>query len=394
LSEAERVAYINAVYEISTNPQYKTAYNNLVTLHTTYFYSGIHDSPMFFPWHRQYIWAYENLLQQVDCRITVPYWRWSLEATAPFSSTVWDASDGVGGNGLDDEGCVTNGLFSGSWVTPVGICLSRAWISGSTFATEADISEVIDSECSSSSDYDCVEQGIENFHNYVHASIMGQMGGIYSANDPIFFLHHGYIDYMWNRWQSTGTAFVEAYSTTQSTSTALPGFPSQTIADWINPSKQGNNASQQICYIDPPNLFAVEQALDPTGTSLSSTKSASLLSTTSSSSSSTSKFSLQSNSRRGYRVPTTTPCVTPQRLQAIPRIPLGPFPEAFLKNMGMSDAQIAAKKAIHDYRNTNYTIISVDYALNSSGLTPQLGIVLDEQDFSCMVNEQQTLIVT
>lgn len=177
MSDAEKTRYINAVYTISTDSRYTTQYNAMIRKHLSLFSSGIHNGPMFFPWHREYIWDLEELLQQVDCRVTVPYWRWSLEANTPFTSTIWSATTGFGGNGSPSGGCVASGRFASPWrTTEAGSpCLTRAWSTSASFPTEADITQALDSQCPLATQYSCVESAVESFHNYVHGSIGGTM---------------------------------------------------------------------------------------------------------------------------------------------------------------------------------------------------------------------------
>ncbi len=78
MSQEGRVRYIQTVKTASTNPAYKPQYDSLLTLHKTIFSSGIHQLDFFLPWHRWFILQFENLLREVDCRVTVPYWDWSL----------------------------------------------------------------------------------------------------------------------------------------------------------------------------------------------------------------------------------------------------------------------------------------------------------------------------
>ncbi len=91
LSEDERKKYIDAVFTISTDVKYKARYDKLIRAHGDLFHKGIHKERRFLPWHRYYIWQLEQLLQEVDCTITVPYWRWSLDSAKPFESKVWDS---------------------------------------------------------------------------------------------------------------------------------------------------------------------------------------------------------------------------------------------------------------------------------------------------------------
>ena len=95
-----------------------------------FFFLGIHQRPQFLPWHRWFILEYENLLREIDCRVTVPYWDWSIRSQDPWSSShVWHTSSrGFGGNG---PGCVTTGPFRfPSWRLVNGNCLQRNFQSG------------------------------------------------------------------------------------------------------------------------------------------------------------------------------------------------------------------------------------------------------------------------
>ena len=38
----------------------------------------------------------ENLLKEVDCRVTIPYWDWSLVSNDPFNSTMLFSDDYLG----------------------------------------------------------------------------------------------------------------------------------------------------------------------------------------------------------------------------------------------------------------------------------------------------------
>ena len=46
---------------------------NLARIHTNNF-GPIHDNPQFLPWHRFFVWDFENRLRQINPSLTVPYW--------------------------------------------------------------------------------------------------------------------------------------------------------------------------------------------------------------------------------------------------------------------------------------------------------------------------------
>ena len=83
-------------------------------------------------YHNRYLLRYENLLRQVDCRVTLAYWDWSLFSMSPWNNTsdrIWyPGPSGLGGNGSDGSsgGCVTDGPFSRNvWRKTNGRCLRR-----------------------------------------------------------------------------------------------------------------------------------------------------------------------------------------------------------------------------------------------------------------------------
>ena len=83
-------------------------------------------------YHNRYLLRYENLLRQVDCRVTLAYWDWSLFSMSPWNNTsdrIWyPGPSGLGGNGSDEStgGCVTDGPFSRNvWRKTNGRCLRR-----------------------------------------------------------------------------------------------------------------------------------------------------------------------------------------------------------------------------------------------------------------------------
>ena len=102
---------------------FKSKYLNFVHKHCKYFWKGIHKVNQFLPWHRWYIWEFENLLRQVDCRVTAGFWDWSFWANVAWDEGkhLWrDGFTGLGGNGdAAKDFCVQSGLFRQDiWVPP------------------------------------------------------------------------------------------------------------------------------------------------------------------------------------------------------------------------------------------------------------------------------------
>ena len=208
MSYTERVRYINTVKKASTNSAYKPTYDKLLTLHRTIFSSSIHQVNHFLPWHRWFILQYENLLRKIDCRVTVPYWDWSLVSGDPWSSHIWKTgNDGLGGNGVPGGRCVNSGPFrSGVWSLPSSAgrgCLRRNF--NGRVPDAIDVANLISTF--SSSEFQNFERLLRgDFHDRVHCRIDGTMCTRDAATAPEFFLHHGFIDKIWWDWQKRSNA--------------------------------------------------------------------------------------------------------------------------------------------------------------------------------------------
>jgi len=210
MSDLERCRYIRAVIRASTVQPFKSEYDQHIAIHEQLFNSGIHGGTTsdFVPWHRWFILAYENILRKVDCRVTVPYWEWSLDSDSPFTSDAWNTDSckytGLGGNGSPSGSCVNTGPFaSPGWrLTPSAQngCLRRSHNGAVPVCTA--VQDVLDTTTAQFSDF---HFGLEVIlHNTVHVSIGGTMVTRESSNAPEFFFHHGFIDKIWGDWQEKG----------------------------------------------------------------------------------------------------------------------------------------------------------------------------------------------
>ncbi|KZM21182.1 metal ion binding [Ascochyta rabiei] len=211
-SNNDRQGYINAIKCLMNKPasgQFSTSrnrYDDLVGLHQI-LTPNVHGNAKFLLWHRYYTWTFESLLRD-ECGLTGPLlwfdetrYAGNYPASSIFSAQ-WFGSIDVGG------GCVTNGQFAnlalvygpGSGNQPH--CLSRNNDNSKTINTG---NPIVDA-CNSRSDYAdmaaCTEGGA---HAWGHNGIGAVMSDVYaSPSDPVFFLHHGFIDRNFRIWQNNG----------------------------------------------------------------------------------------------------------------------------------------------------------------------------------------------
>lgn len=210
MSTTERQRLLDAWITISTpGHELYDSYENLIGLHTSANFGTIHATAWFLPWHRWFALEMENLLRQVDCRITLPWWDWTKKTTtwqtaAPFlDSSAWYGEDG-------DPSSVTTGPFATpGWSLPVtGGPLTRNF-NGDMPAYPL-LSAVL---AIGSGSYSSFSDQLEGVHNTPHVRISGTMVTGESPRAPEFFLHHGMIDRMWSVWQAYSPAHLSAYGT-------------------------------------------------------------------------------------------------------------------------------------------------------------------------------------
>ena len=115
MSIPERLRFIQTYKTVTTTEPYRSRYQALIFDHPK-LGNHIHTKQQFLPWHRLMLRNFEKLLQEVEPRVSLPYWDWSLSHLTPWRSStldIWSALPwGLGGNGDDVTGCVTNGPFA------------------------------------------------------------------------------------------------------------------------------------------------------------------------------------------------------------------------------------------------------------------------------------------
>jgi len=223
MSAAEKSAFVSAVRALKNNvksvlhPGKMKRYDDFVQIHKNAMIMGPdmimpmpHRGPLFFPWHRVLLRQFELELQAVagDTSIAVPYWNWELSGeNNPFTD------DFLGGDGDAPQGHrVVSGPFAYStkkfkirvWDNKSGNPgLQREFGTDPTayLPTPAQVASALTKTPYSPGPNSWETVCESGLHNPVHNWIGGNMAGATSPNDPVFFLHHCYIDLLWERWR-------------------------------------------------------------------------------------------------------------------------------------------------------------------------------------------------
>ena len=250
LSEPEKLLYLQTVRNIATGRMGQLLmreYRELLRIHENKWYTVIHNTLQFLPWHRIYLLKFENLLRKVECRLTVPYWDWTKRPA------FWWRNDVFGnnhfGSNLDlfsnrfstQPQCPSNGFFA-PWTGFADIhgrCLVRQFSYNIPPASYSRIQQILRMP-----DFDKFESALRHEHGVPHWIVGGQQQGLFftsrAAEDPLFFLHHSNVEYQWYQRQVRypSTAQPYEYWGTSRKRMSLVGFREK-IAQALNPFKQG-----------------------------------------------------------------------------------------------------------------------------------------------------------
>ncbi|MDT0391262.1 tyrosinase family protein [Streptomyces sp. DSM 41921] len=227
LTPTEKRRFVKAMLEVKRRGEYDEFVRTHIEYYTADGEDGLrtaHMAPSFLPWHRRFLLDLERALRKVDSSVSVPYWDWTRDRSA--TATPWTA-DLLGGNGRRSDRQVMTGPFAyaeGNWTLKEGVTdekfltrdLGRAR-DPLQLPTRSELEWALKDPLYDASPWDStVRKGFRNKlegwgtgrgsaswhnHNRVHRWVGGAMVGGASVNDPVFWMHHAFIDLVWSRWQ-------------------------------------------------------------------------------------------------------------------------------------------------------------------------------------------------
>ena len=181
-----------------------------------------HGNWYFLPWHRGYLYFFEEIIRQLSGYedFALPYWDWSKDFSLP--AQFWGA-----GNPLDNP-TRTGEPDSGRGIGPNStISLSDQ----AQFVSKSVVSEILNQP-----DFETFAglQGALSTmpgagelegtpHNFIHRWVNNDMATAESSIDPIFWLHHCNVDRLWTEWVNKHPTGMPSGDPTW-TGTPLPGF--------------------------------------------------------------------------------------------------------------------------------------------------------------------------
>ena len=259
MSMPEVRRYIATYRILTTKRPHKHKYDSMVAKHERLFSKKIHHWPQFWPWHRYFILKFENMLREIDCKVTLPYWDFTVNWQQPWLRKMWDA-DHLGGTGEKDvDYCVTNGPFMyGKWkVTPSagGGCLTRHFDPHHSSISPR-ILTLGTYTYTKPGHVHMYEKVISVYmHSWVHMAMGGIMATHKSANEPSFWMLHSFADKLWGNWQQRGRSFMlSPYAKMDTVLSEQEDDDKYTVADMVDlgdlPSAgaKESGARTAVCY--------------------------------------------------------------------------------------------------------------------------------------------------
>lgn len=127
----------------------------------------------FLTWHRRYLKVFEERIQAINPAVTIPYWDSITDRTIPAA--------------LNTPALLTRWSVTRNWrpsnlASPLDLAAVKAY--AGTFTGYQSLLEA-------------------PVHGGTHNAVGGHMAGTASPTDPLFWLHHSFIDKLWADWQAS-----------------------------------------------------------------------------------------------------------------------------------------------------------------------------------------------
>jgi tyrosinase len=251
LTDAERTHFIDVQQQLwRQEPDPDTGLSvydvNFTTVHrdNTPF---AHQVAAFLPWHRRFLRDYETALRTIDPEISLPYWNWAADNTRLNESAIW-GDKYFGADGADDDNhFVQIGRYA-NWTLKLGGDLSdpnvnkehflrRIWTRGISAPRQPGQAPAVPNEdeiagniTEVGTDFDAFRRWFEPHHGTIHQGVGGfsmEINGDMTAvenspNEPVFWLHHAFVDRTWWQFQQQGAEARSAYGGKPNENAALP----------------------------------------------------------------------------------------------------------------------------------------------------------------------------
>jgi tyrosinase len=188
-ADSTKAAQINSIFGPNPSPARTLAMEMWDTCQA-HANTGGPDEWYFMPWHRMYVYYFEHICRKVlnDNTFALPYWNYSSANTRAIPAAFRVAGSPLYRVNRNPGINAGNPIDQGQ---PAGSLSPNPSLSRGTFAGATGFNQTLDL----------------GLHGNVHVDVGNNqgMGSIpWSANDPIFWMHHCNIDRLWASWNRAG----------------------------------------------------------------------------------------------------------------------------------------------------------------------------------------------
>ncbi|KAJ3405359.1 hypothetical protein HDU80_001497 [Chytriomyces hyalinus] len=312
LSSSDKSAFVAACAALAKRPlsnQYADpsimSWHDFVVTHSeNAFWS--HGNAQFYPYHRAMVWQFEKAIISTGlwpASKGIPYWDWSAVSQNWWTSDVFSPSYFGSASSSDPDICVVDGAFAkGVYSVAPDALKNRKITTGDLTCLRRNGGQYVLPDATSMQDalsassylqFTCQDPNtyydLSNYHASGHGTIGGPGSDLADAsvspNDPIFWLHHGFVDKYWFRWQSQCPQFKFDYTGVlkrQDATGLTDSSPYANLDSWPFTVQQMMDVQgDTLCYTygpskgdlpasSPPACPAVKPLVAQTGTASSS----------------------------------------------------------------------------------------------------------------------------
>eukprot|EP01084_Bolivina_argentea_P063845 116471_1 len=220
-TDTEKQRFATAVRQLARNGDYASFQRSHAKNSNAY-----HGHPPFSPYHRGLLYRFETAVRNLGgeyADFTVPY----FDHTVDNAWDIVDVTHNGGYLGGHNSGCLNDGIFARqSQANPDGWqyktqydIQSAAGSSGHCLMRDSSMNQnwpkpiafknlmlsILNNPTTFGGDDSFFLHGGSNTHAYGHTYIGGFVGQMrstpHSVDDPMFWLHHSFVDYLWALWQ-------------------------------------------------------------------------------------------------------------------------------------------------------------------------------------------------
>jgi tyrosinase len=219
MTETEKTNYVNAnkcLFRLPARsglPGTKNRWDDLVAVHQR-MSRTVHGTGQFLPWHRYYLNVFERMLRE-ECAYRGPMTWWDetrdagrFSASPIFSMTHFGR--GPLKTSTNQGTCIITGVFAhttlniGPGQNNIPHCLARAVDENLSKA----VTQTFVNNCNAHHNFNEMQKcSYYGPHAYGHNAVGAVMSDMdTSPGDPLFFMHHQFINHNWRIWQNGNRA--------------------------------------------------------------------------------------------------------------------------------------------------------------------------------------------